>query len=310
LTHRKFGRTIAPEDVVLPVSLSAERLARKDPDLAAQIKQFQAELSRLSPAELSERVAEERNKQAAELTAKAEAEERARFFNQPRSTADFDYWSRLAHWTLDEALALSLGKAPEWVHWKAIEPYLQISAFALRYKRQRELILRAAAWKQLFDPVMPGFFLAWAKRTDFPVDERLEAAVAARGVQVADWKTLYDELKAKHLDEYGKWLEASNKQDETIRTLREQVEDLRARLASPVQSAPEMKEIGARERESLLKMIIGMAVGGYGFDPKASRSTQATEIAGDLEKAGVGLDADTVRKWLRQATDLLPPKDE
>jgi hypothetical protein len=157
---------------------------------------------------------------------------------------------------------------------------------------------------------MPGFFLAWAKRTDFPVDERLEAAVAARGVQVADWKTLYNELKAKHLDEYGKWLELRNKQEETIRTLREQVEGLQARVANPVQSTPETKEIGSRERESLLKMIIGMAVGGYAFDPKASRSAHATEIAGDLDKAGVGLDVDTVRKWLRHAAELLPPKDK
>jgi hypothetical protein len=111
LTYRKFGRTSAPEDVWFPVSLSEERLARKAPDLAVQIETFQAELSRLSPTELSARVAEESKKQQAELTAKAEAEERDRFFNQPGSTADFDYWSRLAHWTLDEALALSLGKA-------------------------------------------------------------------------------------------------------------------------------------------------------------------------------------------------------
>ena len=56
----------------------------------------------------------------------------------------------------------------------------------------------------------------------------------------------------------------------------------------------------------MLKLIIGMAVGGYGYDPKAERSAQVTEIASDLEKVGISLDADTVRKWLRAAADLLP----
>jgi hypothetical protein len=51
-----------------------------------------------------------------------------------------------------------------------------------------------------------------------------------------------------------------------------------------------------------------MAVAGYAYDPKAARSDKTTEIAGDLERAGVPLDVDTVRKWLREAAELLPPK--
>jgi len=57
-----------------------------------------------------------------------------------------------------------------------------------------------------------------------------------------------------------------------------------------------------------LKVVIGMAVGGYSYDPKVGRSDRHTEIAGDLERAGVPLDVDTVRKWLREAAELLPPK--
>jgi hypothetical protein len=47
------------------------------------------------------------------LRVKAEQEEGERFFNRPHANADFDHWSKAAHWTLDEAIALSLGKAPE-----------------------------------------------------------------------------------------------------------------------------------------------------------------------------------------------------
>ena len=67
--------------------------------------------------------------------------------------------------------------------------------------------------------------------------------------------------------------------------------------------------MGARDREILLKLVIGMAVTGYKYDPTASRGPVITEIAADLELAGVSLEADTARKWLRLAADLLPPKD-
>jgi hypothetical protein len=51
-----------------------------------------------------------------------------------------------------------------------------------------------------------------------------------------------------------------------------------------------------------------MAVGGYGYDSTARRSEQTAAIADDLLRAGVPLEADTVRKWLREASELLPPK--
>jgi hypothetical protein len=65
------------------------------------------------------------------------------------------------------------------------------------------------------------------------------------------------------------------------------------------------KQLGTKERESLLKMIIGMARGGYAYDPKLSRSIVPQEIANDLAKHGISMDVDTVRKWLRQAAEFL-----
>jgi hypothetical protein len=53
-------------------------------------------------------------------------------------------------------------------------------------------------------------------------------------------------------------------------------------------------------------MIIGMARGGYAYDPKLNRSAVPQEIANALAKHGVALDVDTVRKWLREAAEFLP----
>ena len=62
------------------------------------------------------------NETAAAL-ADIQREEDARFFNQPHANADFDHWSKAEHWSLDEAIALVLGKAPEIVSWDKIKAY-------------------------------------------------------------------------------------------------------------------------------------------------------------------------------------------
>ncbi len=65
-----------------------------------------------------------------------------------------------------------------------------------------------------------------------------------------------------------------------------------------------------RERDTLLKMIIGMAVDSYGYDPNASRSPIPKEISDILAQKGMPLDQDTVRKWLKEAAELWPRDTE
>lgn len=65
-------------------------------------------------------------------------------------------------------------------------------------------------------------------------------------------------------------------------------------------------QISERERQTVLKLIIGMAIKGYCFDPAASRNSAASEIVSDLALLGISIDDDTVRKWLKEAAALLP----
>jgi hypothetical protein len=206
---------------------------------------------------------------------------------------------KLRIWTLDEALALSFGKAPERVNWERVKPHVGVSPFAFQDGRRRDLALRAVQWQQLYDPVLPGIFLAWAKRNEFVLPENLEAGVAARGVKVGDWQSLYEELAASLENQGQQWLALSRSKDELISALER-------RLSEQCPATPPEKALSTRERDSLLKLVIGMAVGGYGHDPKAKRSEQCAAIADDLAKTGVPLDVDTVRKWLREASGLLP----
>ena len=220
-------------------------------ELRKAVGEYRAELLAITHDELVVRYDAEQSKEREEARQRRDREERESFFNLPHANADYDHWSKTAHWTLDEAIALSFGRAPEVVRWDQLQKFSSLgSPFVAQYARRRDLAVRAVAWKQLFDPVLPGIFLAWAKRTDIAVPAELIEAVQKRGVQVADWKALYDEAmdlrkreakaaesqiadwKRLHdkgmtqLDkEHSQWLKLSNEKDA-------QIAILEARIAS------------------------------------------------------------------------------
>ena len=61
-----------------------------------------------------------------------------------------------------------------------------------------------------------------------------------------------------------------------------------------------------REKQTLLKLVAAMAVGGYGFNPASSRNPATKDIQSDLDQLGIGLDQKTILKWLREAANNLP----
>jgi hypothetical protein len=102
LLDRKFGKPGAFAG--RPITISAERRRSEEPELAEEIDSHEAYLRKLSPENLSRLVAAEQKKQVQERAAEAEAEERARFFNQPYARADFVHWSKTAHWSSARSL--------------------------------------------------------------------------------------------------------------------------------------------------------------------------------------------------------------
>lgn len=80
----------------------------------------------------------------------------------------------------------------------------------------------------------------------------------------------------------------------------------RTLIETRAQSDGEEKPLGERERNTLLRMIIGMAIGGYGYDPEAGKSDVAPTIFKDLDKLGLEGTEQTIRNKLRDASQLLP----
>lgn len=69
------------------------------------------------------------------------------------------------------------------------------------------------------------------------------------------------------------------------------------------------KSLNANERNTLLRMIAVLAVGGYSFDPSPGvRLDKLSELRQDTEKLGVAISDDTLRAKLKEAFALLPAK--
>jgi hypothetical protein len=295
------------------------------------------ELKALPPNELARLAKEAALAGEEEVRLRRGLEENQRFFSQSRADVDVTHWSRMSYWTLDEAVALSLGKDPRVVKWDRVKSLVHSSPFATEFEARREIVIRAIVMRQLSRSTIPSVFLAWAARMRFPMPANLVDVVKALGHQISDWKSAYyaqkkiaDDAVAEHLEEQRKHVASIREHASIVAKMREDQETLTQKCATQVdelkmknaelsariadlesaESHEPEKPLGARERDSMLKLVIGMAIKGYVYDPKAGRSGAAREIAGDLQLAGLALDEDTIRKYLNEAKELLPPEIE
>lgn len=303
LVRRKFGRT-EWEGVFSP-----RTDAKAIENINKSIAQYRAELAEKTPEELKRLHEQEDRKYAAELAAKARREEEKLDFNQPSAVANYEHWTKCAHWTIDEAIALSFGRDPSVVRWETMQSMTRISSFAREYALRRDLARRAVAWKQLFDPVLPTIFLAWARQYQIAVPPELTEGVERFGGLIANWKDLHD-----------KRAEIMKTQESTIEHLQGALESAKRSLAKQAQLIEQLQRerddranqllenkssevVDGKERTSVAALVLGMALSKYRHDPEATRSGTASMIASDLARYGIAITDETVRKWLNEAKE-------
>jgi hypothetical protein len=202
--------------------------------------------------------------------------------------ANFAYWAKMSAWTLWEAATVLVG----------INPLIGDDESDLRRKLNRSslktfqgiyaLALRSCQTNEVsYSGTPPQEWLGWAKSRDLPIPPPLEAEVAR--LQSTEPDTVVD------------------KRDKQLAELKAKSAELARELTTLRTAAGQA--LGVRERESMLKLIIGMAIKGYGYDPKAKRNDSVRDITNDLEKCDLSLSDDTVRKYLTEGAELVPPKE-
>lgn len=171
----------------------------------------------------------------------------------------YKYWAKMAHWSAEEAIALSLDVDPTIMNTTNIPERIMI-LIAKEYREVKELVNRAVRAYKLHTLIRPEKYLEWAKFHDVNIPERLESLIPL--------STTTQKLAQKS----------------------------------------EEKPLGTRERDTLLKIIIGMAIDKYHYDPKAIKGSAVTKIKDGLERAGFKITDDTIRDKLQEAKKYLSPE--
>ncbi len=78
-------------------------------------------------------------------------------------------------------------------------------------------------------------------------------------------------------------------------------------LAIP--SREPQNDLHPRVRTTLLTLIIGMAMGGYRYNPDAARNNAVADIQADIHQLGMSLGEDTIRTWLKKAVEEVLPQN-
>jgi hypothetical protein len=303
-----------------------------DKDVATEAEQYRTELQLMSDDQFHSLHRSELDRQKKELAKQQRREERDRFFNRRNAKTDIDHWARMAEWSLDEAIALSMGKDPKIVNAESLKPMELVSPFAIRYFKLHETAKRAVQRRQLSDPVLPGVFIAWALQNEIEFPSNLKLRVEARGNSIGNWKTAHDlrEVQLVQLTEEYKKLQSAynellnvnaenieqmksalseviNQRDTACNRLKELADQSSVKAASTAAEPPQQEEWGGEETSkratnNMQRLIIAMAHKKYHFRPNRSKNSAIGNIMSDLEKLGLKMSEGTVLDHIRRAS--------
>ncbi|RUR15180.1 hypothetical protein ELY21_14930 [Legionella sp. km535] len=199
-----------------------------------------------------------------------EKAEKERFFNHPDCDADFAYWSKQIVWSIDEGIALILGKEPRKVYWENIKEFTDRSPLAKKFEEIRTTAKGYVKFQQLSDPVVPSVFLTWVQRmnfTDVNVPCALIESIESLGIQLTDWQELYKKMESsrdKLKEQYSEAVALIESQSKFIQSLKHEIDEL---SISPNSEKTLLKIIG-----SLVETMFMNSTGGKQISPFNSQA--------------------------------------
>ncbi len=191
-------------------------------------------------------------------------------FNLENELADFDYWSKAAFLDLDEALFLSVGLEPKPKFLEALKPDTSKRANA------DPIVEFMQARKELF-------------RREF---NPYRGSTTHKASSYLDW------IKSVELKVHPAFL----------RMLEKMVQ--RTVVADPKPktelTSDSLEMFDPREKLSLAKLIVVIAIREYGYDPTSKKSPIPREIENIAAELGLTLSNETIRKYLQLGSRELP----
>ena len=195
--------------------------------------------------------------------------------NRPaiRIQPDLTNWARMDFWNFEEAAKLSLLYFYDFENGQRDAP----DAEKLAFEQRCSLFQQWATERYNVKSWRPWWWIDKAKsrNLDFP-SEIVEALEACQPRQTP--------------------------KDQEVERLKQQLTALGVELAETKMKAKDNQSDGNfKVLASLEKLVLGMAIEQYGYDPQKLRNDAPSQIASDLELANLSIDRDTVLARLREA---------
>jgi len=210
--------------------------------------------------------------------------------SKERHVPDYVHWSFFAAWTFQDAAALSLGIDPE-----IVKSPDCTEAQRTQYTKRLAIIdshrLMAGHFPKSGN-VEPQLFIAWAKQFGINIPDALADTVAAQHGKGDNWDLT--NKYASEVDALKEEIYAVKAQCQILISQLERIKPIKPRHATTRGLVP-------KEQQSLLKLVLGMAMEQYDYQPAAGNSKAPGQISSDLENCGISIDAETVLRWLRIA---------
>ena len=185
-----------------------------------------------------------------------------------------NYFARLETWTREEAAALLLKLDPRVVLRRDSISGLRPVDDWQPYHDLLEMIKRARTAFPHRSPLKPGLVMDWAGQNGLHPPEGLMDAIINAGQISRFYMTIFPE------DDGG-----------------------------PSINSPSSNQAKAslhhKTKASLLKLIAGMAIRGYRYDPFSKQNIAISEIETDLRLLNIPMSDDTIRRWVREACELI-----
>lgn len=167
----RFPVLIFQEAILALAEFKGGETSYSTPELRAG-QEYRMRLLALPPSELQELRVQNLAREEASL-----------FFNQPGANADFEEWARFDFWSLEESVALLLGKSPKNVTLKKVRGYGHISKFPQTYESLLNLAQRSEVMTHS-QRLRPADVLAWAQKSGaVEVPTELQRLITARTEQ-------------------------------------------------------------------------------------------------------------------------------
>ncbi len=205
-------------------------------------------------------------------------------------------WARKPYWTAREAIDLSLNFNPFTTDgWRGNAPE---TGETIRERDDRFLILeRALEIGEISEKAPAKDYLHWLAKRGYYVSPAWRRAVGMPG---------HNNRYPDKVVENTETVAENEKLRDMLRVKDERLSDLEAKLeaTSSAELSRAQKSANSTRIATLQKALIACAVDGYSYTPIPKRSDVPKQIADKAAELGCGVDQQTVRKLLKEASEL------